>query len=265
MKIVSEFHDFYDIALAYGQDESLRYVRTRDAKEDRPPVPHVKFPWSGAFICRQYIIGFCGKLYASLYLTRFDEDIAYRKNFYTPGEITLTRIADIRRHQAKTGEPKGEFVLSLDDMDKWVEKNLKKDYIKEYYEAVKKGKWWKRTQKPLRNQFEEFFEALGQPAPAAVQDVFQKYRVPIFLLDYENYKNVDGKSLPHPLILNPCLKDCEFHRRLDPYSAYQEVAMFVTNIAQPEPHVPVPSDKDMVEIKGFDKKWSFRKEPTKKK
>jgi hypothetical protein len=47
-------------------------------------------------------------------------------------------------------------------------------------------------------------------------------------------------------------------------TTYQEIAMFLGGLATPQKPIPVPSDKDMVSIKGFDR-FSFRKEPTKKK
>jgi hypothetical protein len=60
------------------------------------------------------------------------------------------------------------------------------------------------------------------------------------------------------------LKDFEFYRKIDTYTAFQELAMFWGGLAQPNRPIPDVTDKDMVTAKGFNK-WSFRKEPTKKK
>jgi hypothetical protein len=62
---------------------------------------------------------------------------------------------------------------------------------------------------------------------------------------------------------NACLKDLEFFRIVDPYTAFQEIAMFLGGLAVPLKPIPHVDDKTMVEAKGFDKKWSFRKEPQK--
>jgi hypothetical protein len=45
----------------------------------------------------------------------------------------------------------------------------------------------------------------------------------------------------------------------EPYQAYQEISMFVNNLAIPEKPIPKMSDEDMASIKGFDK-FSFRKD-----
>jgi hypothetical protein len=62
---------------------------------------------------------------------------------------------------------------------------------------------------------------------------------------------------------NDCLEPLKFVRVFDPYTAYQEIYMFVCNTAMPDKPIPKVSDADMVTAKGFDK-WSFRKEPRKK-
>ena len=47
----------------------------------------------------------------------------------------------------------------------------------------------------------------------------------------------------------------------DPYTAYQNLSMWVNNQAQPIKPIPPMKDEDMVSIKGFDK-YSFRKDKT---
>lgn len=63
-------------------------------------------------------------------------------------------------------------------------------------------------------------------------------------------------------LLNPCLKNVAFYRVFDSYQTYQEISMFLGNIAQPLKPIPKLDDKTMLEIKGFDK-YSFRKEKSK--
>jgi hypothetical protein len=62
---------------------------------------------------------------------------------------------------------------------------------------------------------------------------------------------------------NACLKDYQFYQVFDTYMAYQEISMFLGSLAMPEKPIPTLDDKTMAESKGFNK-WSFRKEPTKK-
>lgn len=59
---------------------------------------------------------------------------------------------------------------------------------------------------------------------------------------------------------NTRLKDLEFYRKFDAYQAFQEIAMWLGNQAEPRKPIPVLDDVTMAEIKGFDK-WSFRTPP----
>ena len=59
---------------------------------------------------------------------------------------------------------------------------------------------------------------------------------------------------------NAMLKQCEFFRVFDPYTAFQEIAMWVGNLAVPQKPIPVISDKMKVQTHGFNE-WSFRKPP----
>jgi hypothetical protein len=59
---------------------------------------------------------------------------------------------------------------------------------------------------------------------------------------------------------NECLKELEFFRLIETYTAYQELQMFFGAMAQPNKPIPRVSDKDMASIKGFDQ-WCFRKPP----
>jgi hypothetical protein len=56
----------------------------------------------------------------------------------------------------------------------------------------------------------------------------------------------------------------EFYRVFDPYQAYQEVAMWLSNQAVPIKPIPEMSDEIKAESKGFNK-FSFRKDPSSKK
>ena len=56
------------------------------------------------------------------------------------------------------------------------------------------------------------------------------------------------------------LKDVQFYKAIEPWRAYQELSMFLGNIAAPDRVPVVVSDKDRLQQHGFDK-WSFRKPP----
>lgn len=66
------------------------------------------------------------------------------------------------------------------------------------------------------------------------------------------------------IVFNDKLEPLEFYRVIDPYTAFQEIDMYIGNIlVGVNDSVPAVSDKDMIEAKGFDNK-SFRKDPSKK-
>jgi hypothetical protein len=62
--------------------------------------------------------------------------------------------------------------------------------------------------------------------------------------------------------LNCRLQDYEFYRVFDPYSAYQELSMYVDGmLAYPGNIVTDIPDEYKIESKGFDKKYGFRTRP----
>ena len=89
---------------------------------------------------------------------------------------------------------------------------------------------------------------------AKVQSLFRQY--PVWAIEQRH----DGLYVCY----NCSLRDYKFFKVMDTVTTYQEIAMFLGGLATPQKPIPVPSDKDMVSIKGFDK-FSFRKDPTKKK
>lgn len=63
-------------------------------------------------------------------------------------------------------------------------------------------------------------------------------------------------------IVNPCLKDFEFQRVIDSYTAFQELDMFMSGVMGDLKDPPSPmTDVEKVVSHGMDPKWSFRKPP----
>lgn len=65
-------------------------------------------------------------------------------------------------------------------------------------------------------------------------------------------------------IWNAKLGDWNFQKVMDPYTAFQELQMWVASQARPEKAMIETSDETRLEAHGFDKKFSFRKEKQKK-
>lgn len=102
----------------------------------------------------------------------------------------------------------------------------------------------KHTYKPKRyreKQNEQPFNA----------EIFSVLRTPIFL-----YREI-AKELK--ILTNPILKDLEFYRMYDSYSAFQKISQYISGVLgnTEKPLIQI-SDKDQLVAKGFDKKTSFR-------
>lgn len=81
---------------------------------------------------------------------------------------------------------------------------------------------------------------------------------PIWVIKNNSYRYDSKRTIEY----NPCLRSYDFAKILDPYTAFQNLRMWLSAQAHPEPPIPHIDDKTMAEAKGFNK-WSFRKEPTK--
>lgn len=91
----------------------------------------------------------------------------------------------------------------------------------------------------------------------AAKDIFEKYKSPIFTI--KAYSSPNKNNL---VTLNDCLKQYEFYRKIEPYTAYQEIRMWLSNQAAPEKSIPHIPDDIMAQAKGFNK-YSFRKDKSK--
>lgn len=87
-------------------------------------------------------------------------------------------------------------------------------------------------------------------------DIFRKINAPVFI--YNDVRRGQGV-----LTTNPILKDWEFYRIVDSFSAFQEISMFLGGVlGTNEKSVIEIEDKYRISQYGFNK-WSFRREPNK--
>ena len=255
MKIISKFHDYYDIALAQGHDNSIIYLR--EEREEKfllqcegtsylnsiyKELPYIDtynayYDYKGRKI---RFIGFCGKIYPYI----------------------------VFKHILKDNLSKIERILynSNDVMNFFTEYDLKKELENFMFPQKEKLNKWNRQEKFNINTFTKYIDKYS--GKAGCEEIFLKYKVPIFIIELDfYYKRVwSGKHTfeEGKIILNPCLKDIEFFRLINPYVAFQEIEMFLSGVLGfPSPPMIEITDKDKLTKQGFDK-WSFRKMPTKK-
>jgi len=83
-------------------------------------------------------------------------------------------------------------------------------------------------------------------------DLFFKYKVPVFVASINNDSNP---------ILNPNLKEFEFFKVKDTFTAFQEIQQYISGVLGTDANEPiVTDDKYKILAAGFDIKSSFRKD-----
>lgn len=251
MRIISKFKDYYDSLQTHEGELYLRET-TLLKDEDRnfvlPVQPHVlvKHFYEHRKFVKEYIVGFCGKLYNGVLLYDPYEDAQDLREF------------SFRRNGKRQFPKNTKFCWKIEDVDKVFEKSKYKDY---YYNGIPKGHYWKSpfNGSYTRSNMVKYFEVLETK-------INMDLGVPVFVVERPSEITVNfvTKRVSQNIFLNDCLKDIEFFKVMPVNQAFQEIEMFINNIAKPEKPIPIPDDDTMRDIKGFDK-YSFRKDPSKKK
>lgn len=250
MRIASDFKDYYDVGMSAGQDQTLVYTRYRKKVDIEENIPYFSYKpvrmnkWqrktlgymSDGFVFYMTTIGFCGKLYP-----------VFEVNL--PGNWGCN-FKDERETR--------KFCFSLDDID---------SYVKQHFSEEEYNGWGTRgydKYNPWPGEYKKYyFDKFFKEAAKTVDNyghLFEEHQVPVFNTGHELQS--DGKCKKW-LSLNCCLKNFEFFRVFDHYAAYQEISMFLGNMAEPRKPVPHISDEILCEAKGFDQ-FSFRQPKGKK-
>ena len=228
MRIISSFKDYYDSIQKHGQDRSIVYQREqKDFKLASFPYGTHNYSCFGQDI-KSYTIGFCGKLYNvfKVYIHEYDKPSYYK------------------------------LALTIDEIDEAVNYNTQGKYKHQRKKYYQDDKWGQRRQ--IVKYIEDFSKLSVTP------DVFHKLEGPIFVV-YPDRLYAEGniRQALTKVVVNEQLSKFEFQRLVDPYTAYQELSMFVGGVLkQATKPVPVPDDETLAEIKGFNK-YSFRKDKSK--
>ena len=102
-----------------------------------------------------------------------------------------------------------------------------------------------------RKRFQKFFREIREEQDKH-EKMFEQH--PVFVA----YR-VGRKGLTQ-IIFNDLLRKYEFMRVKDPYTAFQELFMYMSNLAKPEKPMPVIADEMKIQAHGMNK-WSFRRPP----
>ena len=247
MRIVSKFHDYYDKGQTSLPD-SLNYIRmpeevSIDGKTTKLPFPTISFSYySGTrrrlagFDGQQYMVGFCGVVYPVL------------------------RLACAKRDGQGITQEIVEFCYTIDAVDAYIKRNFSRKAYEEWGTKFSKKRWprlvyWDRNE--CKENLDRFFNECKEVS-GKFSEMFVAKHCPVFIVNYSR-----PRWMEVAITYNGCLRDVEFYRLFDTFTAYQEIEMFLNNMASPQKEMPVVPDETNAESHGFDK-WSFRKEPAKK-
>lgn len=247
MKIISKFKDYYDRALALGQDERIPYVRLterRDTGTLDPPAGPTFYHWGGSFKNLKTKINdkptevrfgrstvwICGK--------------AYRYVYAAWSEGVPTHYSHVEGWRSLLEHR--EYFYTFDQLSKFVESHgfLVKDICGENVFGE-------------RSRYAETQAYLSSQGTTEAEQYLVEKRIVTLRLGY------DGSTYPPSKFweLDFPLRDIQFFKLMDPYQIYQELDMYVTGVlGQQTKEVIKISDKDRIYQHGFDK-YSFRKMP----
>lgn len=287
MNIISKHKDYYDNILAYGRDENLYFNRKNVFVESSQEMEtHIstifnlghnykhQFLRNNAKIvsyndnsyyrsvrepleASSHFIGFCGRMIPTIKLSvRYNQE-TYIKYCYSLEQV----ISFLEKHA---------------DKDKEIKKELTKFKEAVYKNNNKKHHWMNKINAWSIEGVEKFFESYNRELPI---EMFYELKVPYFIVplyryQYSKFKdnyissdtleakiknsNYSHVSTYDMVEINPILKDLDFAGVVDPFTAFQEISMFLSGVLGiNEPEMIEISDKHKRDAKGFDDK-SFK-------
>jgi hypothetical protein len=254
MRIVSRKKDYYDGVSAYGIDRDLAYIR--DAKVEILSFPiKTGRPYTYPFDSRTHIIGFCGKIYPVIEIEQRGNRIIER------GTIN---DADIKYTEYSAFDnPKPERMIhSFEALDAFMRKNMTEKELKDYdlkpgfaQQSLNKKENWKKF-------FDEAEKNRENESP------FLEAKKPIFVISSDHKiprKDRYDYGKDQGIIWNPLLKHFNFAKIKDPYTAFQDIRMWLSNLAAPERPMKQMTNDETAARLGHGDKYSFRKPPSNKK
>lgn len=233
MRIIADRdkRDYYDCVQACAQDRTTLYVRREEEiylERGQWPFPSLSY-YTLPHLSDMYIIGFCGKIYPMIQMSAKGEGY---------------------------GETIPVFCYSMEELDEFLKTAIKSDEWEYYLGKRKRTRWsgW-RTWGSLSKQrnFVSFFENCKRDQDKH-REMFVEKQCPVFVA------RESGRRGGAYLTWNALLEPLGFMRIFEPYTAFQEVQMFMNNMAVPQMPMPVIPDEIKAESKGFNK-WSFRTPP----
>lgn len=220
MRIISDFHDYYDIGLSYGIDPKCIYNR----KEIELAINEETNTELARFLYKDRLIVSLARAY---YLEPVPTVILFCGKLFINWQICDKNNPD----------------KSINIYDK--------DYITNYFIEHRPGyyskKYWPID---IRKNMEKRYNLLDRlNSSTELIQINRSINAPIALLEYHSKFTT--------VIINPQLSKYDFQKIYDPYTAFQELSLFIPAYLKNEPETIDISDKDKAKQHGYNK-HSFR-------
>jgi len=237
MKIVSNFKDYYDSIIGYGVDKTIQYKRFKNVvkfiKQSTIKFKHspIKYSYDDNRIkIDSFIVMFCNELHIGYKVSRPKKGRTFT---YEIDEDIVYGIDEVKKFFINEKQPKIS-PYKIRRWRRWQDYSDWREAIKRYEDKIK------NTQ--LKDDWHVHFQS------------------PVIIIDYDGEKSEGIK-----VICNPQLKNWNFQKVKDPFTIFQQISMYISNIfGLPGNEIVEVSEKTKIEKHGFDK-WSFRKMPKEKK
>ena len=295
MKLISKFHDYYDTALAHGQDKEILYLRERGMtpgllSEDLLPweVRRSDGYWQGRALGADTVYVFDTKVYKPT--PTWKEGLIPFSNHLPDNDSHCWRVGEAFSIVSGKAYPvwlRHGCGSVLDKVDGKHEKIGESDPVR-LMEAMEKSlagsgqspeiqirhmkrgdRDWRRYQQARERILAHDFTELHLQTQAPVLlvasiDLLYPSRSTQFPESLKKALATGGPGANAAIIINPRLADFGMERVLDPYSCFQAISQFIGGVI-PGQQLPMTSisDASMVQKKGFDPKYGFRKRPAK--
>ena len=238
MRIISKFSDYYDSCLSYGHDETVTYLRNLthfpEVTSDTPNVIRELFKW--------YSDNRSGR---SLPIRNF----VFKKTSYVPTELTLLFCGKVYRG------------IMVSESNTWELPYNTTTYIWDIDSAVK---YFSERGIDMSSKYRQYW--YGGSSKYSREDTLREY----YRCDPPNLDWMIANKITNILFndrgvfVNPCLKDIQFFKAMDAFTAFQALDVWVSGtLSYPQNMIVEIEDKYRIEQHGFDMKYGFRKRPSK--
>ena len=233
MLIISKFHDYYDTATAYGIDKECVYARTPIDLEDEELFPHWRDYMDSFLYIAPNNIKHCYKEKEYIFYSGI---IGFCGKLYPYIKVKISYI--------------GAHFQPITDIKCFYNNKELSQLLSSIGYSSKKNRYRRYKDWAELNGLESFFKT---PQWNKVDHLYRKYNCPIFKIH-------DITATKRKITLNPTLKDYEFYKVKDAFTAFQEIHMYLSGVLGVNDKIitDIPDEYKLYE-KGFDDR-SFKRD-----